>query len=64
MLQVVRDSRGRGAEHSEDESDSDSDYEDAVEGTLASPGEDAGRHSEQESEPTVSTSLATGAFST
>lgn len=49
-FQVVRDLGGSGEEHSEDECDSDSDYEDAVEGTPVSVG--------------ASATLATGAFPT
>jgi len=64
--EVIRDPRGNGAECSEDDCDSDSDYEVRAEGTTPSPREDIERHSEQESEPelAVTSALSTGAFPT
>jgi len=64
MPQVIRDPRKGGAEYSEDECDSDSDYEDVMEGTIASAREDPGSHSEQESKPGLAATLSTGAFPT
>ena len=64
MLQVIRDPRGSGAEDPEGEYDSDSDYEDTVEGTPASTQEDTGCDSKREPKPGVSATLTTGAFPT
>lgn len=69
MPEVIGDSRGSGTECSEDECDSDSDYEE-VGGMRASAweGETGGPSPEQEPEPepepAVTATLSTGAFST
>ena len=47
-----------------DDCDSDSDYEDMMEGTASSIPEDTGSHLGWEFEPTMATVLSTGAFST
>lgn len=64
-LQVIGDPGQDKAEPSEDECDSDSDYEDAVEGILVSVRESAELHeSEQESKPEPVATLSAGAFTT
>ena len=64
MSQVIRDPRS-GVGYSEDEDDSDSDYEDALEGTPPSQ-EDTKPRRDQESEPEPAaiSVLSIGAFST
>jgi len=64
MFQVINDPRGGRAEHPEDECDSDSDYEDIVDGTPVSTEEDTACDSKQESKPGTPATLATGAFPT
>ena len=53
-----------GVKDSGDDCDSDSDYEDTVEGTTHSIPVDAGGYSGQESEPKIDAVLSAGAFST
>ena len=62
--QVISDPRRNGVECSEDECDSDSDYENTPEGTQDSAREDTGSHSEQESKPGLTATLSAGAFQT
>jgi len=64
MPQVTRDPRRGGTEYLEDECDSDSDYEDMVEGMTALALEDTESHSEQESKPGPAVTLSTGALPT
>ena len=64
MPQVFRDPRKGGAEYSEDECDSDSDYEDVMEGTPTSAREGTGSRSGQESKPGLAVTLSAGAFPT
>ena len=61
MFQVISGRRGSGAEHPEDDCDSDSDYEDTVEVATQ---EGIVCVSEEESNPGTSATLATGAFTT
>ena len=53
-----------GVKDSGDDCDSDSDYEDMMEGIGDSTREDTGSRLGRESEPTMAAVLSTGAFST